>query len=87
MVDDATRKMLKVFGMAVTDFEDVSRRLQERARGAAGQDLLALAEEAITASAEVNRQWVEMCRHIFEEQARLQAAVAQRLAAAREGAP
>jgi hypothetical protein len=85
MADDATRKMLRVFGVAVTDFEDVSRRLQEQAAAGAAQDLLALAREALAASAEMNRRWFEMSRLIFEEQARLHAAVTQRVAPARGG--
>jgi len=83
MADDATRKLLKVFGVAVTDFEDASRRLQEQAKDGATQDVLGLAGETIAASAEVNRRWLEVSRLIFEEQARLHAEVAQRLAAAR----
>lgn len=86
MADDLTRKLLKVFGVAVTDFEDASRRLQDQAKGGAEPDLLDLARETIAASAEVNRRWLEVSRFIFEEQARLHAEVAQRIAAARGGA-
>ena len=81
MADDLTRKLLKVFGVAVTDFEDASRRLQDQAKGGAEPDLLGLARETVAASAEVNRRWLEVSRFIFEEQARLHAEVAQRLAA------
>ena len=85
MADDATRKLLRVFGVAVTDFEDASRRLQDQTKGGAEQDLLGLARETIAASAEVNRRWLEVCRYLFEEQARLHAEVLQRIAAARGG--
>lgn len=85
MAEDFTRKMLKVFGVAVTDFEDASRRLQQQAKAAPPHDLLALAGETIAASAEVNRRWLEVSRTLFEEQARLHAEVGQRIAAARGG--
>lgn len=86
MAEDATRKLLKVFGVAVTDFEDASVRLRQRAGSAPPADLLALAGDTIAASAEVNRRWLEVSRCIFEEQARLHAEVGQRIAAAR-GSP
>jgi len=87
MADDTTRKLLKVFGVAVTDFEDASRRLQEQAKSGATQDILKLASDTIAASAEVNRRWFEMSRCIFDEQARLHTEVAQRIAAAGGGQP
>jgi hypothetical protein len=85
MADDLTRKMLKVFGVAVTDFEDASRRIQEQAKVGGEEDLLRLAGEALAASAEVSRRWLEVCRYLFEEQGRLHADLAQRIAAARGG--
>lgn len=85
MAEELTRKMLKVFGVAVTDFEDAGRRIQEQAKAVAPQDLLGLAGEALAASAEVSRRWLEVSRFIFEEQARLHADVVQRIAAARGG--
>ena len=85
MAEDLTRKMLKVFGVAVTDFEDASRRVQEQAKAAGPPDLLGLAGEALAASAEVSRRWLEVSRFLFEEQVRLHADVVQRIAAARGG--
>ena len=85
MAEDLTRKMLKVFGVAVTDFEDASRRIQEQAKAGSEADLLRLAGEALAASAEVSRHWLEVSRHLFEEQSRLHADLAQRVAAARGG--
>jgi len=82
MADELTRKMLKVFGVAVTDFEDASRRLQEQAKAAPPQELLGLAGQAMAASAEVTRRWLEVSRSLFEEQGRLHAELAQRIAAA-----
>ncbi len=86
MADELTRKMLKVFGVAVTDFEDASRRIQEQARTGSEADLLRLAGEALAASAEVSRRWLEVSRYLFEEQSRLHADLAQRIAAARGSA-
>lgn len=82
MADELTRKMLKVFGVAVTDFEDASRRLQEQAKAAALQDLLGLAGQAMAASAEVTHRWLEVSRSLFAEQGRLHAELAQRIAGA-----
>ncbi len=87
MAEELTRKLLKVFGVAATDFEDAGVRLREQAKAVSGPDLLALAGEAIAASAEVNRRWLEVTRLIFEAQARLHAEVGQRIAAARGGQP
>lgn len=87
MAEDSTRKLLKVFGVAVTDFEDAGTRLREQAKAAAAHDLPALAGDAIAASAEVNRRWLEVTRSIFEEQARLHAEIGARIAAARGGQP
>lgn len=83
MAEDPTRKLLKVFGIAVTDFEDASKRLRERAGTVSVDDLLALAGEIIAASAEMNRSWLEVTRFLFEEQARWHAEVGRRIAAAR----
>jgi hypothetical protein len=87
MAEDSTRKLLKVFGVAMTDFEDAGARLRERAETAAPQDLLALAGETIAASAEMNRRWLDVTRFLFEEQARLHAEVGQCIAAARGDRP
>ena len=86
MADEATRQLLRAFGVAMTDFEDASRRIQEQAKSAAGPGLLAGAGEAIAAAAKVNERWLEVTRHLFAEQARLHAEVYQRIAAARGGA-
>ncbi len=87
MAEDSTRKLLRVFGVAVTEFEDASVRLRERAKTAPPQDLLALAGDTLAAAAEVNRCWHEVTRFIFEAQTRLHAEVGQRIAAARGDRP
>ena len=87
MAEDSTRKLLRVFGVAMTEFEDASVQLRERAKTAAPQDLLALAGDTLAAAAEVHRRWLEVTRSIFEEQARLHAEVGQRIAAARGDRP
>ncbi len=85
MAGDATHRLLKEFGMAVTDFEDAGTRMREQMQAA--QELLPLASDALAASADVNRRWLEVTRFLFEEQARLQAEIARRLAAAGGGPP
>lgn len=73
MPSDATRKLLKVFGIAVTDFEDQAEALLERAealkgRGAVPGEVVALLEEAIRAVTMLMEHWGEVERHLQESQ-------------------
>jgi len=75
MAEDSTRKLLKVFGVAVTDFED---RCQEIARGvrdvaSRGGDpaaFLPLLEGLVRSTAEVTRRLLEVTQLIVEQQNR-----------------
>ena len=65
MASDATRKLLKVFGIAVTDFEDQAAALIERAealkaRGAPPEEAVALLEEAVQSVTIVTERWAEV---------------------------
>ena len=73
MPSDATRKLLKVFGIAVTDFEDQAEALVEKAealeaRGAPPGEVVVLLEEAIRAVAMLSEHWGEVERHLLESQ-------------------
>ena len=65
MASDATRKLLKVFGIAVTDFEDqvealVRRADALRARGAPPEEAVALLEEAVRVVTVMTERWAEV---------------------------
>lgn len=65
MASDATRKLLKVFGIAVTDFEDqveglVTRADALKARGAPPEEAVALLEEAVRAVTVMTERWAEV---------------------------
>lgn len=76
MASEATRKLLKVFGIAVTDFEDQAEALIQRAealkaRGAPPEEAVALLEEAVRAIAMVTERWGEVQNLLQEVQQRL----------------
>ena len=76
MASDATRKLLKVFGIAVTDFEDQAEALVQRAealkaRGAPPEEAVALLEEAVRAVTVVTERWGEVQGFLQEVQQRL----------------
>ncbi|HEU5395281.1 MAG TPA: hypothetical protein VFV36_10840 [Candidatus Methylomirabilis sp.] len=65
MASDATRKLLKVFGIAVTDFEDqvealVTRASALKARGAPPEEAVALLEEAVRVVTVMTERWAEV---------------------------
>lgn len=69
---DPTRRLLKVFGVKVTDYEDRTARILERA--AASRDpaeQLHLALEAIELTADLNQRLREMNAHVLDTQARV----------------
>ncbi len=73
MAEDATRRLLKIFGIAVTDFEEKSTRILERAKalvdtGGNPSGFLPLFEELCRASRDLNTQWMEVTEHIIEAQ-------------------
>jgi hypothetical protein len=75
MAEESTRKLLKVFGMAVTDFEDRCLHIVQQAREAAQQrdDLeafLPLFEDLVRSGSEVGKQLMEVTRLVIERQTR-----------------
>lgn len=88
MPSDATRKLLKVFGIAVTDFEDQAEALAERAealkaRGAPPGEVVVLLEEAIRAVTMLIEHWREVERHLQESQRKVLGAARSLLEAGR----
>lgn len=78
MPEEGTRRLLKLFGMAVTDLEDQAVTLQERIRALGpgpheAAAVLALVEPWIGQSREVTLRWMEMTRLIVESQTKTQA--------------
>lgn len=81
---DPTRKLLRVFGVKVTQYEERTAALLEQAAAAPGdqpEDLLRLTAEAIDLTADMNRHLREMVAHVLDTQQRvltdLRAAVEQ----------
>jgi len=65
VASDATRKLLKAFGIAVTDFEDQVETLVTRAdalktHGAPPEEAVALLEEAVRAVTVMTERWAEV---------------------------
>jgi len=78
-VADETRKLLKIFGVAVTDFEAEAEKLEAAATlltAASGKDQIAkLLKDATELCRELNTRWLETTQHIFAIQNRLLVAV------------
>ena len=73
MADEDTRRLLKVFGIAVTDYEATITHLLEQAKmlvqeGGDIAGLLPLFEELCRTSRDLNTQWKEVTGHIIEAQ-------------------
>ncbi|MBI2114304.1 MAG: hypothetical protein HYT85_04355 [candidate division NC10 bacterium] len=89
MPEDATRRLLKQFGIAFTDFEDQTMIVLERL-GALGSPThspapaLALAGEWLKTNGEVMAGWLEVTRLLVETQAKAQAEFLRVIGAARE---
>lgn len=79
--DDA-RKLLKLFGVAVTDFEAESQELLNRIQALgsdAGGDLVAPLRDVVELIADTNRRWHEVTEHLFSGQQRFLAELARAL--------
>lgn len=65
---DPTRKLLKVFGVKVTDYEAKTDALLERAAAARGDARIAILEEALELTADLDRWLREVSSHVLERQ-------------------
>jgi len=73
---DPTRRLLKVFGVKVTDYEERTERIKEEiSRGPAKEDLVRLAAEAVELTMDLNHQLREMSDHVLDAQSTLLAEV------------
>jgi hypothetical protein len=72
---DETRRLLKVFGVAVTDFEAEAEKLEAAAAqlsAASGKDQIGkLLKDVTEPCRELNTRWLETTQHIFARQNRL----------------
>jgi hypothetical protein len=75
---DPTRKLLKVFGVKVTDYEAKTDVLLARWTEASAADRDGIAREAAELSADLAHWLRELQTHVLERQERVLAAVAQR---------
>jgi hypothetical protein len=80
-VNDDTRKLLKVFGVAVTDAEAEAERLAGTAAqlsASAGKEEVAkLLKDASELCRELNTRWLEITQRVFAIQTRLQQQLAE----------
>ncbi len=74
MTDD-TRKILKIFGVAVTDSEAEVDKLTDKASRlstSSKEDMAALLKDAADLCRELNTRWLEVTQRVFAIQDRLQ---------------
>ena len=82
MPEDSTRRLLRVFGIAVTDCEDALASLEAASRGSEPAPALGPALEAFErAAVDLDARWTEVGRLIHGYQARGRAALAAALRA------
>lgn len=66
---DTTRKLLKIFGIAVTDYQERTRQLlQRRAAARSAEDVERVLREAAEVSADLNRRLQEVTNHVLQLQ-------------------
>jgi hypothetical protein len=87
-MNDDTRRLLKTFGVAVTDAEAETERLVARAGQLSTQstreDLAALLKDGAELCRELNTRWLEITERVFAIQSRLQGQLAEAAARLRE---
>jgi hypothetical protein len=79
MPEDSTRRLLRVFGIAMTDCEDALAGLTAALAGPSGTDAATAFEAYGKAAGEVARHWAELSRLILDYHARAEAALAGQL--------
>lgn len=68
---DPTRKLLKVFGVKVTDYEAKTDALLARAATAKGEERAAILDEALELTADLDHWLREITSHVLERQERV----------------
>ncbi|HEV8674571.1 MAG TPA: hypothetical protein VGX21_11030 [Methylomirabilota bacterium] len=75
MAEDSTRRLLKVFGVAVTDCEDALAALIAALRDSPGTDPAGALAAYGRASRELSQRWAELSRLILDYQSRAHDAI------------
>ena len=87
-MNDDTRKLLKLFGVAVTDSEAEAERLAARAGQLSTrsnkEEVGALLKDGADLCRELNTRWLEITERVFAIQARLQTQLAEAAARLQE---
>jgi hypothetical protein len=66
---DPTRRLLKVFGVKVTEYEERTERIREElSAGPASGEAVRLAAEAVELTMDLNRQLRAMSDHVLDAQ-------------------
>lgn len=79
-MSDDSRKLLKIFGVTVTDFEaeaeKLTRAAEQLSASASAADVAALLKDTTELCRELNTRWLEITKHVFANQDRLLTTVA-----------
>jgi hypothetical protein len=80
-MNDDTRKLLKVFGVAVTDAEAEAERLASTAAqlsaGSSKEEVARILKDAGELCRELNTRWLEITQRVIAIQSRLQQQLAE----------
>ncbi len=75
MAEEATRRLLKVFGIAVTEFEEITQQILADAKagvaqGGGAEALLPLLAKLLKAEGDLTSRWAELSRLVSDTQGR-----------------
>jgi hypothetical protein len=80
-MNDDTRKLLKIFGVAVTDAEAEAEKLVTRSgqlsTDSTSEEVAALLKDGADLCRELNTRWLEITERVFAIQSRLQSQLAE----------
>ena len=80
-MNDDTRKLLKIFGVAVTDSEAEAEKLVARAvqlsTNSNKEEIVAILKDGADLCRELNTRWLEITERVFAIQSRLQTQLAE----------
>jgi hypothetical protein len=87
-MNDDTRKLLKIFGVAVTDAEAEVERLVSRAgqlsTNSTKEEIAAILKDGADLCRELNTRWLEITERVFAIQSHLQSQLAEAAAKLRD---
>jgi hypothetical protein len=87
-MNDDTRKLLKIFGVAVTDAEAEVEKLLTRSgqlsTDSTREEVAALLKDGADLCRELNTRWLEVTERVFAIQSRLQSQLAEAAAKLQE---